>query len=163
VRAQRKSKSERVAVWQRKGGPCSFLVFVFIQLSFSFLRRDGGVVYVIRLLFACGMSFSFFARLRSFVYTGAKRKGERGRGRGFLDVVYLRDGTDALSPRLLLLVVFNWWGKRKVFQMSDGRDAETKRPEPSFLPPCLCISSFLVLSGWVRRGKDDGVTHCPLG
>ena len=113
---------------------------------------------MIRLLFACGMSFSF-RRLCSFVYTGARRKcgeGEPGLGHGLFTRWHRCSLPSTFTFGCVQLVE-----KRKEFQMSDGRDAKTKLPEPLFLPR-LCFSSFLVLSAWVRRGEEDGVTHCPL-
>lgn len=78
-----------------------FWFFVFIQLSFSFLRRDGGIVYVIRLLFACGMSFSFFF-LRTTLLVCLHRRKEKGshreRGAGVFGTWFIYATAQMLSP-----------------------------------------------------------------
>jgi hypothetical protein len=75
---------------------------VFIQLSFSFLRRDGGIVYVIRLLFACGISFSFFFFLRTTLLVCLHRRKEKGshreRGAGVFGTWFIYATAQMLSP-----------------------------------------------------------------
>lgn len=123
--------------------------------------------FVSCLLVAFLFPSSFFCgRLCSFVYTGAKRKGaiERKRGRGFLG-----RGLFTRRHRCSLPLGFCFWlcstgGGESVPDVRWTRcQNKTAGTSPFLLLlPRLCISSFLVLSGWVRRGTDDGVTHCPL-
>lgn len=90
-----------------------------------------------------------------------------GGGVEFWNMVYLRDGTDALmtiAPFFASLVFQLVEAEEgKVFQMSDGRDAKTKRDRNLFCPSLLLVLSTLGKREFVGAGVGAGrVTHGAL-